>query len=171
MGGGKPLGKVVCISAADKLLSGYSRLEQGNAYLTNNCRKQATEQKKDYYQWQEKGRQIMAFPTSILKAAKQADRRTKSRRLRAVAKSDKKLRREFLDTTRTSYPGMPRDERNQLAKVQMEKGQNRIARSRKLPMEKRVEVAVWAHAWHVQEREGKRAVEILREWQGKTKKI
>ncbi|RSL98822.1 hypothetical protein CEP52_010087 [Fusarium oligoseptatum] len=171
MGGGKPLGKVVCISAADKLPSGYSRLEQGNAYLTSNCRKQATEQKKDYYQWQEKGRQIMAFPTSILKAVKQADRRTKPKRLRAVAKSDKKLRQEFLTTTRTSYPGMPREERTKLAKVQMEKGQNRIARSRKLPMEKRVEVAVWAHAWHVQEREGKRAVEILREWQGKTKKI
>lgn len=171
MGGGKPLGKVVCISAADKLPSGYSRLEQGNAYLTNNCRKQATEQKKDYYQWQEKGRQIMAFPTSILRAAKQADRSTKSRRLRAVKKSDNKLRKEFLTALRADYPGMPRGERTQLAKLQMEKGQNRIARSRKLPMVKRVEVAVWAHAWHVQEREGKRAVETLREWQGKTKKI
>lgn len=170
MGGGKPLGKVVCISAADKLPAGYSRLEQGNAYLTNSCRKQAAEQKKDYYQWQEKGRQIMAFPTSILKAAKQAERRTRPRRLRAVAKTDDKLRHEFLDTVRASYPGMPRGERSQLAKVQMEKGQNRIARSRKLPMGKRVEVAVWAHAWHVQERGGKRAVEILREWQGKGKK-
>ncbi|KAI8721766.1 DUF2293 domain-containing protein [Fusarium sp. LHS14.1] len=157
MGGGKPLGKVVCISAADKLPRGYSRLEQGNAYLTNNCRKQATEQKKDYYH--------------ILRATKQADRSTKSRRLRAVKKSDNKLRKEFLAALRADYPGMPRGERTQLAKLQMEKGKNRIARSRKLPMAKRVEVAVWAHAWHVQEREGKRTVETLREWQAKAKKI
>ncbi|KAJ4308711.1 hypothetical protein N0V84_011939 [Fusarium piperis] len=112
----------------------------------------------------------MAFPTSILKAVKQAERRTKPRRLRAVAKPDNNLWQEFLTTMRASYPGMPREERTQLAKLQMEKGQNRIVRSRKLPMTKRVEVAVWAHAWHVQERGGKQAGEILGEWQGKAEK-
>ncbi|KAM0421086.1 hypothetical protein ACHAPT_011157 [Fusarium lateritium] len=170
MGRGTPLGKFTCISAAEDIPKGYSRLEQGNAYLTLNCRKQATEQKRDYYQWQEKGRHIMAFPTSILKAVKKSERRTEPRRARAVEKSDSKLRQDFMTTIRASYPGMPRRERTRLASIQMEKGQNRIARSRKLPMTKRVAMAVWAHAWHVQEREGKKSGEIMREWQGKGKK-
>ncbi|KAF4970578.1 hypothetical protein FZEAL_10009 [Fusarium zealandicum] len=169
MGKTPRLRKAVCVPSKDSIPAGYGRLEQGNAYLTLNCRRQATEQKKPYYQWQENGRQVMAFPNDILKPVKKAESSSRARRRRAVQQSDRKLRDEFLAAMQERYPGMPRRERLALAKIQMEKGQNRIARSRTMPMEQRVVVAVKAHAWHVQKNGGDKTQKNLRAWRGAEK--
>ncbi|KAF4994999.1 hypothetical protein FDECE_12933 [Fusarium decemcellulare] len=170
MANGPRLAKAICVSSECDIPRGYSRLKQGNKYLTLNCRKEmANEKNNKYYQWQENGRVIMAFPKHILASVRKEERRTRTVRKSAVVRADQKLREDFLAAMRQSYPNMPKEECLALAKIQMEKGKNRIARRRNVPMSQRVTLAVTAHAWHVQEQGGGGSQKNLRLWKSSDK--
>jgi hypothetical protein len=138
----------------------YEFVESGVHFLTRTIKRLCEEQGLTVYTQMRKGREFSRAvgyhaPPDVIReaerlrdmtASQRAVQRTKSAAYRA--KKECQYQKEFVQRIKELFPGIPPDEPEDIADRACEVSSERVGRSRQIDLDKKVELAVAAHARH-----------------------
>ncbi|KAI9151602.1 hypothetical protein HJFPF1_08809 [Paramyrothecium foliicola] len=139
----------VIVNPSTPMPKGYGFLKKGYAYKTAMCRRETHAANRTLFVVKDKS-QILGLraPIWILRKVGEAERESRAERRENVAKRDDQMDNRFRQTLERMYPRIPQQDIGQIVTCAMRKRSGRVGRTSTLPLEKKVHLAVAAHARH-----------------------
>ena len=147
--------------APDKPLpDGYEFVPAGDHFVSKTIRSLCKECEFDFYTEMRKSRRYSRpvgyhVPSVVVAEARKLREETQERRAVARAKSavararrETRYKNEFAQRIVELFPGIPTVDAEAIAKMSCEVGSERVGRTKMLELDKKVELAVTAHARH-----------------------
>ncbi|KAI1407401.1 hypothetical protein F5Y13DRAFT_206441 [Hypoxylon sp. FL1857] len=142
--------KAIVVSIDTPMPRRYMFLRKGDTYKTLNCRKKAHAEGHDVYIVHDsKNRRIgIRVPLAIYDSVQEKYKQTRESRAAAVHKRDKKMEVDFRNSVLRQFPLIPASSLLEVVRHATKKHSGRVARTGKLDLAKKAQLAVRAHIRH-----------------------
>lgn len=128
---------------------GYGFLKKGNTFMTALCRKKTFAAKKTLFVVTKRGKQEgLRAPKGVLQYVRSKEKETREKRRGAVQRRDAATEDAFEAATLKLFPKIPKQDLTTILKRTLRKRSGRVGRTGKLDLDKKVYLAVQAHARH-----------------------
>ncbi|KAL7951569.1 hypothetical protein V8C42DRAFT_304483 [Trichoderma barbatum] len=137
------------VSPETPMPKGYGFLKKGNTFMTALCRRKTHEARKPLYVVTNRGKQEgLRAPIWILQQVRSEEKATREKRRGAVKKRDAATEDAFEEAILRLFAKIPKQDLATILKRTLRKRSGRVGRTGKLDLDKKVYLAVQAHARH-----------------------